>query len=150
MTGINAGANAIVNNTPVLADDVRSGASTSVTIGSMVKAIWVELWILGTGQQPSIFQVTLEKVQDTTLNMSHADALGLHNYNNKNNVFYTTQGLVGDANTNPIPALRQWIAIPKGKQRMNQDSAFKLNVANLTATDDFEFCGTCIYKETVS
>ncbi len=122
--------------TPTLNSDVR--------VGSSVKAVFLEYWLNGTdAQQTSQVAMFLKIPADAPL--VTADMTDLHKYANKKNIFYTTQGLVGDSNSNPIPILRQWIKIPKGKQRMGQGD--KLVFALLGLTADVSVCGQATYKE---
>ena len=104
------------------------------------------MWYMSDGQQPSIQTTTLEVMPDKTQNMTVVQSNDLHAYRNKNNLLYVTEGLVGDANTNPIPVLKGWFKIPKGKQRMSQDSAIKLNIEN-PSSEGLSICGQAIYKE---
>lgn len=136
-----------ISNLP-LADAVvaPSGSSTQVRIGASIKAIYIEMWYMSDGQQPSIQTTTLEVMPDKTQNMTVVQSNDLHAYRNKNNLLYVTEGLVGDANTNPIPVLKGWFKIPKGKQRMSQDSAIKLNIEN-PSSEGLSICGQAIYKE---
>ncbi len=120
--------------------------SSEVRVGSNIKAIFCEYWILGDGQQPSAVEMHLEKPVAGSIGPVFADSQSLYIYNNKKNIFYTTQGLVGDANSNPIPFIRQWIKIPKGKQRMGLGDLLIMSFNNLTA-DGIEVCGLSIYKE---
>ena len=121
---------------------------SEVRQGAVVKAVYLEYWILGSGQQPASFTITVEKINAGIASMSFAESQILNEYRNKKNVLYTTQGLVGDANTNPVPILRSWLKIPKGKQRFGFDDGLRITFAAiLPAPDDFEVCGVCIYKE---
>ncbi len=119
--------------------------STQVRIGSVISAIYVEVWILANSQQPGTFNLTVEKISSGQSNMTQVQSTNLHSYPNKKNIFYTTQGLVGDANTNPTPVIRQWIKIPKGKQRMGLGDIIAINVSS--QAEDQNHCGYVIYKE---
>ncbi len=123
--------------------------ATEVNEGSVIKAVWLELWGFGVGASNTgqTFIVTVEKTVAGQTSMTHAQALALMTYPNKKNVLYTTQGVTGariDGN-NSIPVLRQWIAIPKGKQRFGLGDQFVVNVASVVET--FQICGMFIYKE---
>ncbi len=124
------------------------GAQNEVRVGALVKAVYIELWYIGSSTQPVIQTSTFEKISSDGPNMTQPQSQGLHTYPNKKNIFYTTQGVVGDANTNPAPLFKQWIAVPKGKQRMGLGDSLVLNVAALGEVDqDLEICGMTIYKE---
>ena len=123
-------------NAPNLAQEVR--------IGSSIKAVFVEMWVMGPSAQPTTQTSIFLKVPADAPVVT-GDLNDLHNYQNKKNIFYTTQGLVGDSNSNPIPILRQWIKIPRGKQRMGQGDSIIFAIIGLTA--DVELCGQMTYKE---
>ncbi len=118
--------------------------AVQVEPGTNVKAVYVEMWLNGTDQQNSTQVTTVEKLESGVSSMSFANSVNLHQYNNKKNILYTTMGLVGDANANPIPVLRQWVPIPKGKQRFGLGDRLVLNVSAIT--NDVEMCGHFTYK----
>ncbi len=126
-----------VVDVPASADQIR--------IGAVVKAIFIELWILAGSQQPGSFTITVEKVVGDGTPMDFLQSALLHDYPNKKNILYTTQGVSPDANGNPVPILRQWIKIPKGKQRFGQGDALFMNLS--ANVEDMTFCGVNIYKE---
>jgi len=114
--------------------------------GSLIKAVYVEMWILDSSNDGS-FIITLEKVNGGMPAMTFASINALGFYANKKNVFYTTQGLSPNNGVgNPIPIIRQWFKIPKGKQRQGLGDKFVLNIAN-NGLNDLEFCGFFTYKE---
>jgi len=124
--------------------DADHTVSNEVNVGSLVKAIYVEIWITADMAQPGSITVTLEKLPGVAPLMTFIQQSTLHTYPNKNNVLYITQGLIGDSNANPIPFLRKWFAIPKGKQRMAINERLVLNInANF---QDAVHCGTVILK----
>ncbi len=128
---------------------VNPSTQQQVRVGSSIKALYIELWLLAASSQP-VFQITtIEKIVAGADTMTTEQASNLHTYPNKKNILFTTQGLVGDANSNPIPVLRQWIKIPKGKQRMGLGDTFYINVAarGEAGGNNLEMCGMFIYKE---
>ncbi len=127
----------VVNN-PVNANEVR--------VGSVIKAVFVELWLSGEDDVnlPS-FTFCVEKTSSGASPATFANMIGLHAYENKKNVLFISQGIIarkGDGQS--VPIHRAWIAIPKGKQRFGQGD--KLFV-NLSAISDIQVCGVNIYKE---
>ena len=128
---------AVAKDAPNLAD------ASDVAVGTTIKAVYCELWIMAPANQPgtqvSIFFKGTADVQISALEMAD-----LHGYVNKKNIFYTTMGLIGDANSNPIPILRQWIKIPKGKQRMGLGDRLLMSV--LAQVEGVEICGQFTYK----
>ncbi len=131
--------NAVALSAVTNANDVRSG--------SEIKAIYIEYWMSGdTADTQSTFNITVEKTSGGQPNMTFAQAINLMNYPNKKNILYTTQGLVGAQNvTNAIPIIRQWISIPKGKQRFGLGDDLRVNIASITG--NIRLCGISIYKE---
>jgi len=128
--------------------EARNSGSTlnaaDVVTGSIVKAIYIELWMLANSQQPSTVTVILEKLPGGLEPATASDFTSLHQYDNKKNILYTTQGLVGDANTNPVPFLRGWFKIPRGKQRFGLGDTLQLSFKSIT--EDTNVCGLAIFK----
>ncbi len=121
---------------------------TDVREGSTVKAVYVEIWYLGESSQPCVQISSIEKQSGDMSNMSFTDAGTLNSYDNKKNLLKISQGQVGDSNTNPTPVFREWVAIPKGKQRFGLGDQLVLNVAGVGVVDNgLQVCGTFIYKE---
>ncbi len=131
------------------AQDVRGTANSSVLQGSVIKAIFIEYWILGEGNQPSSMVLNVQKKTGSEPEMTFSEMLNVGQYPGKKNVLFMSQGLVGDANTNPTPFIRQWIKIPKGKQRFGLGDQIRINFAAIdpTAGAGLEVCGLVIYKE---
>ncbi len=77
--------------------------------------------------------------------MSFTEQIALHTYNGKANVLYHTQGTTNDQDADAIPFVRQWIKIPKSKQRMALGDA--LNLAISAQALDCQICGFATYKE---
>ncbi len=121
-----------------LVDEVEEGA--------LVKAVFVELWLLDSANDGS-FIVCLEKKVGGIANMSFGQQNALGTYKNKKNILYTTQGLTPNNGVgNPVPIIRQWFKIPKGKQRFGLGDELVLNICNNGGNDMF-FCGFSTYKE---
>ncbi len=133
-------------------DIIRSVESTianavdEVAEGATVKAVYVEMWILDTAADGS-FVITLEKRPGSGVIQTFAQSNALGTYKNKKNIFYTTQGLSPNNGVgNPVPIIRQWFKIPKGKQRFGLEDRLVLNITN-NGLNDLEFCGFFLYKE---
>ncbi len=130
-----------------IAKDATRSNTSDVSEGAIVKAIFVELWLksdadAGTSTQ---FVVTFEKLVSDAASITNAEMLALQAYTNKKNIFFTSQGVLGDLTTQAIPVIRQWIAIPKGKQRMGFSDRMIINTAPVGFAIDV--CGVFIYKE---
>ncbi len=118
-----------------------------VVEGAVVKAIYIERWIAGnTGIEPSSSIVlTVEKNPAGGGSPTFTEMTTLDAYPNKKNILYTTQGLTASNTGNPIPFIRQWVKIPKGKQRFGLEDELLVTIANIGA-EDISFCGVMIYK----
>ncbi len=134
---------------PIISVSHDSGTNPAHVIqGSVIKAVFLEYWMMAESSQPSSTVVTVEKTIGGQDPMTHTQALDLNDYVNKKNVLFITQGLVPDANANPVPFLRQWIKIPKGKQRFGLGDGFAINFTTIdpSANAGTEICGIAIYK----
>ncbi len=120
-----------------------------VVQGSVIKAVYVELWFVGTGSTGTLtsFNLTIEKTVGDQTDMTFTQSTNLGTYPNKKNILYTTQGNIGTFvdGTNPIPLFRAWIKIPKGKQRMGLGDNIMLNVNSVGSNSSI--CGFFTYKE---
>ncbi len=135
--------------------DVNAVAVANVTNsgdieeGSLVKAIFIELWLLSDTTEISSFVVIVEKAPLGHSGPLIAQMTTLNSYFNKKNVLFTSQGLLaggqGSSSGNPTPVLRQWIKIPKGKQRFGLDDHLNIAIAGIGAAD-IEGCGLTIFK----
>ncbi len=116
--------------------------------GSIVKAIFVELWLVtDSGSVSGSFVVTVEKFEQNVGPPSLSEMTTLDSYDNKKNVLFVSQGILGNESTgNPTPVLRQWIKIPKGKQRMGLRDGVRINIAAIGAPN-LTGCSFAVYKE---
>jgi len=120
-----------------------SGGSTEVPIGTIVKAVYVELWVRAGDTSPGSTLATLVKTPDAQT-ISFADQADLYAYKNRKNILYHTQGLTNDQDADAIPFIRQWFKIPKGKQRFGWGDRLILGIA-AQALDNI-VCGHMIFK----
>ncbi len=123
-----------------------ANAVDEVPEGTSIRAVFVEMWLLDSANDGS-FIVSLEKRPGGIPGMSFTASNALGTYNNKRNLLYVTQGLSPNNGVgNPVPIIRQWFKIPKGKQRMGLEEKLVLNITN-NGLNDLEFCGFFTYKE---
>ncbi len=122
-----------------LADAVKE-----VATGSVLKAIYVELWLTSDDTSGSSFAVSLEKLPGSSVAMGYAKSIALDTYQNRKNIFYLTQGLVGPNDEQPIPVMRGWFKIPKGKQRMGENDKWNLNISAIS--NGLTWCGFALAK----
>ncbi len=140
------GTGAEVSEIIALAIEGASTVSNNVVEGSVIKAMFVELWVLGSTQD-GFFTVILAKYPGGVNDATITEMAALHDWDNKKNIFYTTQGLApNESGANPVPILRTWIKVPKGKQRMGLGDSWKLQIASRGA-GDINYCGQVTYKE---
>ncbi len=112
--------------------------------GTTVKAVYIELWVLATSQQPATVIVEVEKTIAGQGPPTFAIIQDTNGYGNKKNIFEFHQGIIGDANANPTPFFRHWVKIPKGKQRFGSGDKLRLIVSAIT--ENTQFCGMAIFK----
>ncbi len=122
-------------------------ATNDVVEGSIVKAIFLELWLRSqaTSGNDTKFQFVFEKVPAGASPITFTQMNNLMAYPNKKNVFFVSQGVLGDLTTQSIPVVRNWFKIPKGKQRMGIADELVMSVSATTFAVDT--CGVSTYKE---
>lgn len=131
----------------VIAHAVERGAATDadeVAEGSVIKAVYVEMWARTGDTAAGSVLMTLVKIPDDGT-FTFAEQTALNDWNNKKNVLYHTQGNSNDADSTATPFLRGWFKIPKGKQRFGLGDKLHLNIA-AQALDQIT-CGFATYKE---
>ncbi len=123
-------------------------ATNEVQEGAIIKAVHLEYWVsvdatLGDiGQQIAV----LEKVPVNQASITFAQIVNLGAYTNKKNILWTFQGLVNDSNSSgAIPIIRDWMLIPKGKQRFGLSDRLVFTLASVVTTA--VICGLSTYKE---
>ncbi len=121
--------------------------TTDVVEGSLVKTVYCEQWIksfAGAGEDTK-FQLVIEKVPAGATPITFTQMNNLMTYPNKKNVLFVSQGVLGDLTTQAIPVIRDWVMIPKGKQRFGLDDRFILTISATAAV--IQSCGLAIFKE---
>jgi len=142
-------ATTLTRNTEVLVQAEESTAANlgnEVEEGALVKAVFIELWIEAESNS-GFFTIIVEKSMAGAAAPTFTQMTDLFSYPNKKNILYTTQGLTSnDGVGNPIPILRQWFKIPKGKQRFGLKDKIILSIASRGA-NNINYCGFATYKE---
>ncbi len=133
-----------------IADAVAGAASSQsdeVKEGSVIKAVFVEMWVKSNADagQDTKFQLLLEKIPAGQTGVTFTQMNTLMSYPNKKNVLFYSQGVVGDLTTQAIPVVRQWFLIPKGKQRFGLGDRLVVNVS--ATAFGINSCGFSVYKE---
>jgi len=81
--------------------------------GSIVKAVYIEMWLNTNDTTPGSNIVTLEKLPAGATPITFGQMVALNTYPNKKNILFTSMGLTNPNSSTAIPVLRQWIKIPK-------------------------------------
>jgi len=136
----------------IIADAAVAPASTNtfdVLEGSVLKAVHIEFWIVNGSASNQNTQLTLivEKIPANGTPPTVANMLNLQAYTNKKNILFTFQGNLQSAldGAGLMAPIRDWILIPKGKQRMGLGDSIVLSILPVAA--DISTCGMFIYKE---
>ncbi len=123
-----------------------ANAVDEVAEGSVIKAVYLELWLTSDDATASSFTFTIEKQVGGIADITAGAMAALGVYANKKNIFYASQGLVGpNTGTIPLPVFKDWIKVPKGKQRFGLGDVLVWNLRAIS--DGLTFCGFCTYKE---
>lgn len=142
----NIGAGAVENIDVVLAIEGGMTNPNHVREGSAVKAIYFEYWLInGASTSQSGFVFAVYKSPGNGFAASAANMAALHDWTNKKNILFTSQGLWPKSDQNPVNVIRQWVKIPKGKQRMGLNDTIKVAIFN-AGVDDLARCGFATYK----
>ncbi len=115
-----------------------------IDVGSIIKAVYVEMWVRTGDTAGGTSLVTLYKGV-AGQGLAFAEQAALHNYNQKKDVFYHTQGLINDQDADATPFMRGWFKIPKTKQRFGLGDTLRLSIAAQAL--DNQVCGFFTYKE---
>ncbi len=140
---------AISNHLIIESLEGASSVPTQIEEGATVKAVFIEYWI-GNASTSVVGSYTVIVVKNPggNANPVTGDLAALHDYDNKKNILFTSQAIVPPTDGGQIMVLRQWIKIPKGKQRFGLKDRLQLSLRNnnLTAVD-INHCGFALYKE---
>ncbi len=123
----------------------RTGAQT-VEEGCVIKAIHLEYWICGIDDAvTSQFAFVVYKLTAGDVPPTATDMANLGSWNNKRNILFSSQGVLPkDESAISVPVIRDWIKIPKGKQRFALGDQFSVTVFSVGT---LQFCGLATYKE---
>ncbi len=134
-----------------LASAVAKGATrtavSSVEEGCKIFGSYIELWINGIGSatNETQFIVVLVLLKSGAAAPTASDMLNLQAYENKKNILYTTQGVIGSVGNQSIPLMRERYQVPKGKQRFGLGDSLNLVIATVGAS--VKTCGIAVFKE---
>ena len=125
---------------------VDKNAVFEVEEGNSVKAIYIEQWILSLEAALGTFIAVVYKLPGGGVAFTTAQMAALGNQENKKNILYCTQGIFNQTVSVATPLLRNWIKIPKSKQRMGLGDQIIFQIF-AQATIDLGLCGFVTYKE---
>ncbi len=104
------------------------------------------MWTIGSVSD-QFFTAVFAKLPSGTANISNADITNLFGYDNKKNIFYTTQGLASnDGIAGPHLLYKGWIKIPRSKQRFGLGDKLQFALAS-RGSGTITWCGLALYKE---
>jgi len=142
----NVAANGLAGQDAVNAVQVlNKTGTTNVEEGSLVKAIWFEYWLTSLTSGKTFAVVAIMKTPSGAPNPTNSNMQNLSAFVNKKNVLWTFEGLIPANDQNPVPIVRQWIKIPKGKQRMGLGD--KVSIFFAASGVGMTACGFTTYKE---
>jgi len=138
----------------IVADSVVAPAAANtfdVREGSVIKAVHFEYWLMNDGAsgQETQFVLIVYKAPSAVAFATFTNMLNLQAWDNKKNILYSTQGILSPQadGSNTVPILRDWILIPKGKQRMGRGDRIIVSIASVET--NLRICGLSTYKEYV-
>ncbi len=127
-------------------DRTVADASNEVVEGANVKAIFIEMWVQNSANDGHQVAVLIKNPVGES-GPAFGGMADLDSYDNKKNILWTHEGLSSnDGVGNPQSILRQWIKIPKGKQRFGLGDRLDFVLSN-PSSNNLNRCGLAIYKE---
>ncbi len=115
--------------------------------GTTIKAVYVEMWLkAGEASNLGTYVFTIHKIPGGGSNFTFAQMAQLNDAPNKKNILFTSQGLVNTAAGSATNVIRDWVKIPKSKQRMGLGDFLMMSLS-AAATIDIDRCGVALYKE---
>ncbi len=119
--------------------------ASEVTEGSVVKAIFLEVWLLTNNTTAGTFVCAVMKSPVNSQAPTFSEMTTLDAFENKKNILFVSQGVLAPNGGNPTPVLRQWIKIPKGKQRIGLTDRLRVVIAAIGSQDTVG-CAFYTYK----
>ncbi len=144
VTGVASGANLGITVAQAIAKGAARALVSDVEEGTVIKAIYIEYWASADSAGGTINGGCMKLPGGGTTAPTYAEMQNLTTYENKKNIFAFHQGL-GPSAGNIIPIFREWIKIPKGKQRMGLGDILLVKFSFTGHPGDI--CGFATYKE---
>lgn len=143
VTVVTSGARTQFTIAQALARGAAVTASSDITEGATIKAIYLEIWVDGVTASKTV-SACIVKRPAAVAGPTAAEMSNLGSYGNKKNVLEFHQGLAPSSG-NQMALFRHWVRIPKGKQRFGLDDLIVI-IINAVATN-INVCGFMTYKE---
>ncbi len=126
---------------------IAFGAAVSnaedVVEGSVVKAVYLEYWVDGADASKTCTGMVI-KIPGGGAMPTFAEVANLGAYPNKKNILEFHQGLAPSSG-NQMALFRQWIKIPKGKQRFGLGDSLQVKFTCIGGA--INICGFATYKD---
>ncbi len=123
-----------------------ANVGSEVVEGSTVKAVYLELWTIGTTAD-QFHTFIIVKLPGGLGNPTFTEMTDLYTWDNKKNILFTSQALSSnDGITLPLPLFKGWIKIPKSKQRFGLGDTLSFLIAS-RGDANIKYCGFATYKE---
>ncbi len=113
--------------------------------GNSVKAVYVEHWVRSGETSPGSYAYAIYKVPGGGAAFTAAQMAAIHDADNKKNILFFSQALTNNNTSNAIPVIREWVKIPKSKQRFGLGD--RLIATHFAQALDSITCGFNTYKE---
>lgn len=124
---------------------VTPAGDNQVREGAEVRAVYIEIWITSDDANSGSFSFSVEKRDGAQPAMTYANSIALGTYSNKKNIFFESQGINNPRGGVATPVFRDWVKIPKGKQRFGLNDKIVINISGIT--NGLDYCGFSTYKE---
>jgi len=145
-TGVAPGAIVVSTVATAVAKGAARATTATVEEGAVIKAIHLEYWLIGTAATTVaqfafiVYKLPSGQTEPTAVNMQN-----LGSWENKKNILFSSQGILGElGSAQAIPVMRDWIKVPKGKQRFGLGDKFQVCTFGVA---DIRVCGLATYKE---
>ncbi len=122
-----------------------ANASNEVREGAIISAVYLEYWLTSDDTNQATYIATFEKKNSSQPAMTAGDSAGLFSYPNKKNVLITHMGLINPVGGVATPVFREWVKIPKSKQRFGLGDQLVINFHSQSI--GLNGCGFTLYKE---
>ncbi len=143
VTTVSSGARQTSNLVVAIAEGASRASAYNVEEGATINAIFCEFWVSGVTLDKT-FQWCIVKLPSGAAAPTFGEMSTLTAYVNKKNILVSGQGLAPTSG-NVLNLIRNWIHIPKGKQRFGLGDSLILVISAVGT--NVNFCGLSTFKE---